>query len=144
MKFNLNKTLEQLEKDYWSEPDYDSYLVKTCHVLRKKPLQEFEIEDLRIMIGQNISLEYLVPLAIDKLAENIFTEGHMYEGDLLKSILTSQTEFWKQNKNHWESLCNIFRTNMEFMKTRDELHWDTKKEMVELFGAFEKINTTHT
>ncbi len=30
--------------------------VITCHKLRKKQLNNFDIEDLRIMIGQNIGL----------------------------------------------------------------------------------------
>ncbi len=36
MKVDLNNTLEQLDKQDWGEPEYDSYLVKTCHQLRKK------------------------------------------------------------------------------------------------------------
>ena len=69
MKISLDKTLEQIEKEYWPEPNDDSYLVTTCHLLRKKPVADFEIEDLRILISQNISLNVLVPIALDKLKE---------------------------------------------------------------------------
>lgn len=66
MKFENNwksKSLENLEKDIWSplHKDENSYLIQTCHKLRKKQLKDFEIEDLRIMIGQNIGLNFLIP-----------------------------------------------------------------------------------
>ena len=107
MKFENNwkqKTLENLEKSNWGEPTYDSYLVKTCHKLRRKPLEEFETEDLRIMIGQNIGLDYLIPLALETLKENILAEGHMYEGDLLNSVLTSEKEFWQKNLDYYNEV----------------------------------------
>lgn len=57
-------TIEGIEKDYWGDkPDYDSHLVTTIFRLRKKNLDEFTTEDLRIVIGQNRSLPILIPLA---------------------------------------------------------------------------------
>ncbi|MBT8456786.1 MAG: hypothetical protein HKO95_00710 [Rhodobacteraceae bacterium] len=64
MSTHDHQTLEYLEKDVWPDPDYDSHLVATCHRLRKKRLGEFEVEDLRIMIGQGIGLKYLLPKAV--------------------------------------------------------------------------------
>ncbi len=62
MKFEPNwkdKSLENLEKQIWpaSEGSEGSYLIRTCCALRKKRLKDFEVEDLRIMIGQNIGLK---------------------------------------------------------------------------------------
>ena len=94
----LSKTLESLEKDYWGEPEYNSHLVTTCHRLRKKPLKDFETEDLRIMIGQNIGLKYLMPLALDKIDKNIQTDGDLYDGDLLQAVLKSDKSTGKQKK----------------------------------------------
>ncbi len=79
----MKKTLEQLENDYWGEPAYDSYLVTTCHRLRRKPIDDFTTEDLRIMIGQNIGLKYLIPLAMNILRDNPMASGAFYGGDLL-------------------------------------------------------------
>jgi len=48
-----NKSIQQLENDYWppiSKGESSSYLIKTCHELRSKKIGTFEIEDLRIMI----------------------------------------------------------------------------------------------
>jgi len=113
------KSLENSEKDYWGEPDYDSHLVKTCHQLRKKPLKDFEIEDLRIMIGQNIGLKFLVPIAIEELKENILTEGDYFEGDLLKSVLTSEVEFWSERFDLLDELDKLIQQNLELLDQTD-------------------------
>jgi len=90
------KSLQDLEGHDWGEPQYPSYLVRTCHALHRKPLQDFTMEDLRIMIGQNISLDYLVPLALEQLQQDPFASGDFYPGDLLQSVLKIQPEFWQK------------------------------------------------
>lgn len=61
----LYKSLENLEKESWKISAYSSNIVKRCHELRRIPLNEFTTENLRIMIGQNIGLTYLIPLALE-------------------------------------------------------------------------------
>lgn len=105
MNFNNNlkqKTLEILENEIWGEPEFDSHLVRTCHKLRKKQLKDFSIEDLRILIGQNIGLNFLIPLAIEELEKDILSEGNFYKGDLLHSIFNSEDEYWRKNKKKLE------------------------------------------
>ncbi|WP_190945458.1 contact-dependent growth inhibition system immunity protein [Paenibacillus sp. UASWS1643] len=43
---DLTKTLEELEGEYWGEPNFASSLVIQVHKLRKKPLCELNNEDL--------------------------------------------------------------------------------------------------
>lgn len=107
----LNKTLENLEKKVWPtfSSDEGSNLIMTCNSLRKKQLQDFTTEDLRIMIGQEIGLYYLMPLAIEILTDNIFAEGDMYEGDLLKNVLDLDTKFWDDHKIYWQQLNDIIK-----------------------------------
>ena len=90
MAISLEQTLEQIEKEQWNEPTHDSYLVTTCHRLRKKPFQVFATEDFRILIGQNLSLSILTPLAFERLQQNIMVEGDYYPGDLLKIFLPAK------------------------------------------------------
>lgn len=135
----LSETLESLEKDVWGEPEYNSHLVTTCHRLRKKALNDFETEDLRIMIGQNIGLRYLIPLALDKLDENILADGDLYEGDLLQAVLKSDKEYWKTEKGNWKRMCGIFNRDISLL----ENHYNTssiKKEWFSTFEQFERIN----
>ena len=93
-----------LEKKFRGAPIYDSHLVTRCHELRKLPLERLSTEDLRIMIGQEIGLEYLIPLALEILSNNLFAEGDYYEGDLLNSVLSIPTSFWDSNAQYWHQL----------------------------------------
>jgi hypothetical protein len=85
--FDRRKSLQQLESQDWGEPNFHSHLVTECHRLRRVPLREFTAENLRIMIGQDIGLSYLVPLALELLSTDPLTEGDFYKGDLLQSLL---------------------------------------------------------
>lgn len=134
MTIDLNRTLEQLDKHIWSEPDYDSHLVKTCHLLRKKPLGDFTVEDLRIMIGQNINLELLIPLAIKQLQENILAEGNFYEGDLLKSVLDSDSIFWINNRKLWSTVKKLYFDNKQTFESDNSFN-----QLRRSFEYFEKI-----
>src|SRR5262245_43137680 len=82
-----SKTLEELEGDIWPEPSFRSHLVVTCHRLRKKPLEEFGVDDLRIMLGQGIGVAHLLPIAVAVLEREPLAEGGFYPGDLLAAIL---------------------------------------------------------
>ena len=79
---------------------------RRCHALFRVPLGEFSDEDLRIMIGQNLGLRYLIPIALDRLQKNPWRAGDMYEGDLLAAVLRSSEGFWENTVNH-SSLCRV-------------------------------------
>jgi hypothetical protein len=134
-KLNLDKTIEELEKDVWKEIDYPSNLVRTIYLLRKKPLKAFTVEDLRICIGQNTGLQFLVPLAIEQLEKNIRSEGNYYPGDLLKNILGSEREFWKENKNYWTKVKEIYLRNKELLDSDNSY-----RQIRNSFEQFESIN----
>jgi hypothetical protein len=55
------------------EPDpgpQASSLIRRCVGLRRKPLAEFTTEDLRIMLGQEIAVPTLLPIAVTVLADD--------------------------------------------------------------------------
>jgi len=110
-----SKTLEILENEVWDETGFRSVLMDRCFKLRKKCLNEFTVEDLRIMISQQIGLTYLIPLAIEIFKADIFAEGDLYPGDLLKSVLTVGAEFWKAHLNFGGAVNNLIK------ERRDEL-----------------------
>jgi hypothetical protein len=95
--FNSDKSLQELEGKDWGEPTYDSHLVVECHRLRRVPLREFTAENLRIMIGQQIGLLWLVPLALGLLERDPFAEGDFYKGDLLAAVLRVDASFWQNH-----------------------------------------------
>ena len=97
------------------EPNFDSHLVKRTHALMKIPLNKFNTEDLRLMIGQRFSLNYLAPLALDVLAEDILAEGDCYPGDLLQSVLKIDAQFWSENRKMWLKLAELLESNAELI-----------------------------
>ena len=64
---DINKAIEELENDYWGEPTFGSYVIKTCHKARQKPIKALSNEEIRCLIGQKIGLKYLLPAAVDIL-----------------------------------------------------------------------------
>lgn len=137
------KTLEILERKQWGDSPYDSHLVKTCYALRKKLLREFDNEDLRIMIGQNEGLDYLIPLAINSLKQNILSAGDFYEGDLLECVLKSDNQYWQREKDNYSIICDLFSRNEKTIMGSD-LSDSLKKRLFESFSRFKKFRKTIT
>ena len=101
--YDRNKSLEELEADYRTKSGFDSGLVTISESLFQKPLSEFTVENLRILIGQNIGLKFLIPIAIEHLEENLFVQGDYYPGDLLWSVLSIEPDYWNEYpENYWK------------------------------------------
>lgn len=115
---HLHRTLTSLENKDWGPPTDESHLVTECHRLRHVPLKDLSTEDLRLLIGQEIGLPFLVPLALEQLAENPWTEGHMYPGDLLKAVATIPADFWSE---HPQSVSS-FQSVLDEVERRWELY----------------------
>ena len=106
-KVKTHMTLTQIEKEDWGDPPYDSFLVTECHRLRHVPLRDLTVENLRLLIGQKISLPYTVPLALEHLLRDPMAEGDCYPGDLLKAVRDIGADFWKEHPAlaaTWEKL----------------------------------------
>ncbi len=97
-----NKSLEELEGDVWPYNNFGSHVVQESQRLRKVPIGELSVEDLRLLIGQKIGLPHLVPLAIEHLSVNPLIAGAYYRGDLLSVVLALPDEFWTS----WPALNN--------------------------------------
>lgn len=98
MIMHRHSTLEQIERDFWSDTDYTTRLVQRCYELRKVPLNRLTVEDLRLLIGQSIGLQYLVPLALEFLEEDPLVEGDYFPGDLLKNVLAVKEGYWQEHR----------------------------------------------
>lgn len=107
--FDINKNLEELEDEIWEDvpTEEKSNLIGRALQLRRRPLKKFSNDDLRFMIGQEIGLKYLVPLAIEILIENPLAQGVYYEGDLLSSVLEVNQNFWRENPQLWRQVEEI-------------------------------------
>ena len=61
------------------------------------------------MIGQNIGLSYLVPLALEYLEKDPLAEGDFYPGDLLASVLRADARFWRDHPHLRQAVGVIVR-----------------------------------
>ncbi|MFN8334237.1 MAG: contact-dependent growth inhibition system immunity protein [Cyclobacteriaceae bacterium] len=117
---DYSKSLEQLENNYWDEPTYNSYVVTTSHAMRKKPLNEVTVDELRLAIGQGFGLDYLMPMAIEILKRDILTEGDLFEGDLLANVISRSTfNYWKLNKRHWNLVVRLIEQHKDILTDKD-------------------------
>src|SRR5215472_7765354 len=97
-----HRTLDELDPPAWDDAaPGDTGLIKTCHALRRKPLDEFTPADLRVMIGQQIGLSRLVPLALDILDTHPLIDAEYYPGDLLSSVLKVDAAYWEEHQSEW-------------------------------------------
>ncbi len=101
------QNLDQVEGVDWGEPAYSSYVVTNSHRLRKKSLREFTPEDLRFMLGQQISLPILMPMALDVLEYEPFAAGDMFPGALLNMALQVDPMFWREYPGLWYRLYAV-------------------------------------
>ena len=98
--------------------DYDSHLVRRTHELRRMPIEDFTVEDLRIMVGQQIALPHLVPQAVAVLEGNPLAQGDFYPGDLLQAVLRVDPSYWQAHQDQWPQVHAVVD---ELLSAVDEL-----------------------
>ncbi len=114
-------TLKDVLKTDDFETRFSSNLVgKCCSIYNSKILREYTNEDLRLLIGQNIGLEVLVPFALDILEENIFSEGNLYPGDLLNAVVSIYNQYWLANRNEKDALIKLIDKTVRDLSTLKE------------------------
>ena len=133
-QIDRNKSLQDLDGKDWGQPDYESHLVIECHRLRRVPLREFAIENLRIMIGQHIGLDYLMPLALEHLRADPLAEGDYYSGDLLVAVLKAGRDFWCQHADYVAEVADIARRTKRF--------FDDNEMLIEAYEHFQKDHSS--
>ena len=110
------RTLEQLDGEVWPEPNAtDTRLVRECHRLRRVPVGDLTINDLRELIGQQIGIEWLVPLALGHL-DNDPLAGELYPGDVLNAVLRCDQVYWNENPAQLIALWRV-RDALEQLQT---------------------------
>lgn len=96
-----SRSLEEIEDDYWGAPPADATrLVNTAYALHKRPVGALDVEGLRLLISQQIGLDTLVPLALDRVERDPLAEGDFYPGDLLDALMRRVPEsYWQAHED---------------------------------------------
>ena len=105
------------------------------------PLGEFYAEDLRLTIGQNLGLEYLVPLALEQLQEDPFAEGAYSPGDLLVSVLGANGEFWQAHPDLREQAATVAERAISLFPTVPDIAIQTVTNAVT--RAYKELRKRH-
>jgi hypothetical protein len=105
-----DKSIETLEKRSYGDPaSAPSNIVRLCLEYVKLPVGDLDIEQVQLLIGQEIGLTYLIPLAMEFLKKDILAEGNYYPGDLLKKVTTVNVVFWKTNVDLYQQLLILIK-----------------------------------
>lgn len=119
-----SKSIEELENDYWKEPEFKSGLTMICYRARKKRINELNEDEICTLIRQNIGLKYLLPVAVKKFEEYMNNINDFYLSSLLDTLLNLDNNQWINNKeqkekfimNLYDSLSNL---NEEYFEKSD-------------------------
>ncbi|MFF5773929.1 contact-dependent growth inhibition system immunity protein [Streptomyces californicus] len=102
MKQDINgkKTLEQLEGIEWPAPSPNATaLVNAAHELRKRPVDSLNTHELSRLIGQDIGIHWLLPIALNLLHRTAHDQPwrDFYDDDLLTAALTRRAHVWRSD-----------------------------------------------
>ncbi len=137
--FDRLKSLQELEGVDWGEPEHQSYVVTNAHRLLRLPLREFTVEDLRFMIGQQVGLSYLIPIALDHLLADPLIEGKSFPGDLLVAVLKADARFWMTVPQSQETAARIVHRALSLLPNLEESEQRiAEKELNEAQDIFQR------
>ncbi|MDQ0763460.1 contact-dependent growth inhibition system immunity protein [Streptomyces canus] len=86
-----------MDSERWGDPPADATsLVRTVHEWRRRPIGTLEPDELARLIGQDVGLLWLLPLAVEILRDGVLKQpaGGFIDGDLLYSVVTRSSEVW--------------------------------------------------
>ncbi|WP_405799239.1 contact-dependent growth inhibition system immunity protein [Streptomyces sp. NBC_01506] len=92
------KSLEDLEGVSWPEvPQNATGLMRAVYAMRKRPIGSLSAHEMARMIGQDVGLPWLLPLALEILQDTAQeqSDGGFYDDDLLTAVLTRGSEIWR-------------------------------------------------
>ena len=125
-------TLEQLDGEAWEQPADETRLVTRVWQLRKRPIADFTVEDLRLMLGQRVGVEHVLPRALEVLRGDPSAEGDFYPGDLLGTVARLDEAVWQELPHLHEAALDVVSTGRRAL----EAVWDARvAEARDRYGA---------
>jgi hypothetical protein len=124
-------SLDDLEGVSWGEPRFPSGLVARCHELRRKPVDELTLADLRLLVRQSISLPILMPRAVAAVEADPLVEAFGYPGDLLSAVLRADPSFLQANPELLERVRSAARqAASQLQEGAADLDLQTRSELL--------------
>lgn len=118
MNSDEHKSLIELDASLHDSSCLDDDRAMVLLRLGNKPLRRLNPAELRELIARNLGLQFLVPLAIERLADDPFLEAQHYAGDLLTAVLEADSRFWLDNEPLWWDMIPILEKAVERINAR--------------------------
>jgi CDI immunity proteins len=127
-----SRSISELEKSDWPKPGpkTPSVFVR-CYELRQKPLSQLTVRDMRVLIGQDIGLVYLLPMALCEIEKDPLQEAEHFKGDLLAVVLRASSDFYGRHPDLRVRVENALRNLPLAMESLDFVDFDTASEALE-------------
>lgn len=123
----VQSTLIQIEEMMgvsYKKEDWNSSLSDWYAKIRHKRLCELDESDVIRLIRQDMYLQYVLPVALDLLRNNLFI-GTQFDGELLKVLSRVPLNFWVNHQDLKKEVNTIIVSN----KARSESHpWSSIEE----------------
>lgn len=111
---DFSLSLQELEESDWGKPEPGTtHMVRRCHSLRRKPLDQLTNDELRLALGQEIGIPYILDLAFQRLESNPLLEGGCFPGDILSNLIRARNEVWAERPALRVKLAQHFEFAMQ-------------------------------
>ena len=123
--------------------EWETSLMENSRKYSEMPLSSIEAEGLRLLLGQNLYLDAVVPAALCYLETKPFAGGDFENGALMRTLFLRVDErYWVKNPNMFELAKILFKNsqiklNDLFMITTDEEEVSFLRDTQENFSQIE-------
>lgn len=136
-KDDKNKSINEIKKIADNQPEYGSSLEKNILQAEKKPLKDLSNEDLRMFLGQNLHLELVLPIVMDRLKQDILIRSEDMDIILLSKLLQIKSSFWSENTDSKNDLIALVKEKLKYIEdpkniSESDLGIYKEKELPEL------------
>jgi hypothetical protein len=114
---------------------YSSSIQLRSYRLFHLPIVDFSDDDIRFMIIQGFGIDYLVPIAMERLSGDLLLETCYYEGDLLKAVLTIPYKYWELNTDRQKEMAQLLNTNQQRIKSLNPTY-NADRELIAACESF--------
>ena len=117
---NRRQSIEDLSGYYWLAPETDSNVVLKSHGMRRKPLAELSLEDIRMGVIQQVGVSYLVPVALEVVERDPYAESLNFGAEITIALLDIPVEFWLTHEKLRDRLQRVYERIEETKDSQDE------------------------
>lgn len=127
-----SRSIAELEGIEWEPPEAGaSRVIRRCHEIRRKALSSLTATDLRLVIGQDIGLPFVMPLALNIVEKDPLIETEHYKGDLLVAVLNASAQFLHERPDLVARIKKVLESLPSALDALDHIDYDTASEALD-------------